>query len=415
VSHRNPSYRLHKSTGQAVVTLNGHDHYLGKHGTPASKAEYDRLIGKWLNNGRQPFRVAQDGTLSVNELILAYFTHVQTYYRHPDGRPTSEVDNIRLALRWPKRLYGTSDAAAFDSLALDTLRGAMIRARLCRNRINKDTARIKRMFRWGAGKRLLPASVCASLATVEGLHAGRSDAVETEPVRPVEWETVKAILPHVSAQVAAMLELQYHTGARPGEIIVMRTIDLDISGPVWVYKPASHKGSWRGQERTILIGPKGQAVLRPWLRLNVQEYLFQPREAREAFDAKRRAERKTPMTPGQAQRRRKAKPKKTPGDHYTTSTYANAVAKGCKKADARLRKEATEQALRMGQEPPKPDAVFVPHFHPHQLRHAKATEIRREAGIDAARAVLGHRSPAITETDAEIDVAKAAEVMELLG
>ena len=40
------------STFQAVVTLNGHDHYLGKHGTPQSQAEYDRLIALWLGNGR---------------------------------------------------------------------------------------------------------------------------------------------------------------------------------------------------------------------------------------------------------------------------------------------------------------------------------------------------------------------------
>ena len=32
-----PSYRLHKPTGQAVVTLNGKDHYLGRHGTRESK------------------------------------------------------------------------------------------------------------------------------------------------------------------------------------------------------------------------------------------------------------------------------------------------------------------------------------------------------------------------------------------
>jgi hypothetical protein len=29
-----PSYRHHKGTGQAVVTLNGQDCYLGVHGTP---------------------------------------------------------------------------------------------------------------------------------------------------------------------------------------------------------------------------------------------------------------------------------------------------------------------------------------------------------------------------------------------
>ena len=31
---RTPSYRLLKSSGQAVVTIDGRDHYLGKHGSP---------------------------------------------------------------------------------------------------------------------------------------------------------------------------------------------------------------------------------------------------------------------------------------------------------------------------------------------------------------------------------------------
>jgi hypothetical protein len=38
-----PTYRRHKPTGQAVVTLCGKDHYLGKWNTAASKAEYNRL------------------------------------------------------------------------------------------------------------------------------------------------------------------------------------------------------------------------------------------------------------------------------------------------------------------------------------------------------------------------------------
>jgi hypothetical protein len=43
-SLRTPSYRLHKPTGQAVVTLNCQDRYLGRYGTPESRAEYDRLL-----------------------------------------------------------------------------------------------------------------------------------------------------------------------------------------------------------------------------------------------------------------------------------------------------------------------------------------------------------------------------------
>ncbi len=50
---RLPSYRLHKPTGQAVVTLNGKDYYLGRHGTQMSKDAYDRLTAEWLAGGRQ--------------------------------------------------------------------------------------------------------------------------------------------------------------------------------------------------------------------------------------------------------------------------------------------------------------------------------------------------------------------------
>jgi hypothetical protein len=53
MSVRTPSYRLHKPSGQAVVTIAGKDFYLGRFGDPASKAEYDRLIAEWLTNGRR--------------------------------------------------------------------------------------------------------------------------------------------------------------------------------------------------------------------------------------------------------------------------------------------------------------------------------------------------------------------------
>jgi hypothetical protein len=48
-SSRIPSYRLHKPTGQAVVTLDGHDNYLGKFDSPQSRQKYDRLIAEWLS------------------------------------------------------------------------------------------------------------------------------------------------------------------------------------------------------------------------------------------------------------------------------------------------------------------------------------------------------------------------------
>ena len=57
-SSGNPEYRLHKRTGEAVVTLplgNGQrkDVYLGKLGSEESKAEYNRVIAEWAANDRQ--------------------------------------------------------------------------------------------------------------------------------------------------------------------------------------------------------------------------------------------------------------------------------------------------------------------------------------------------------------------------
>ena len=73
----------------------------------------------------------------------------------------------------------------------------------------------------------------------------------------------------------------------------MRCADLDTSGKVWLHRPGSHlraegqhKTAHHGHQRIIATGPQAQGVLRPWLRLNVQEYPFQPREAREQMDAR---------------------------------------------------------------------------------------------------------------------------------
>lgn len=488
MSERNhiPRYRKHKQSGQAIVTLpdglgGRRDVLLGKYGTKQSRLEYDRVITEWEAAGRQtPANIRGTADFLVNELLAAYWNHVEEYYRHPDGTPTIEVHNIKLALRPLRQLYGSTAAAEFDSLALEAVRLKMLNAGHCRTRINKDVARVKRVFKWAASKKLLPVSVHQTLTTVEGLRAGRSKARETAPVTPVREGLVEATLLYLSPPVAAMVQLQLLTGMRPGEVVRMRGIDLDTAGKIWLYRPGSdqgpvgqHKTSWHGHKRVIMIGPRGQEILRPWLRLNLNEFLFQPKEAEEARDRKRRLERRTRMTPSQAGRRRKRRPGRGPTDHYTVAAYAHAVQQACRRAGTRVRVtmdpagagtavkiEATTQAgtyqqtqpgqlvgrvislttgkLVMRDQRKQREHHFViepglemlcdgqpwqledlrtalPHWHPNQLRHTKATEIRREYGLDAARVVLGHRSPQITETYAELDMGRAAEVMARLG
>ena len=50
-----------------------------------------------------------------------------------------------------------------------------------------------------------------------------------------------------------------------------------------------------------------------------------------------------------------------------------------------------------------------------QLRHAPGTRMRREYGLDAARAVLGHSSPEVTAVYAEVDAEKCRQIMEEIG
>jgi len=76
-----PSYRLHKSSGQAVVTLDGHDYYLGLHGTPTSRARYDRLIAEWLAGNRSlpPTVASSDANgLTVSEVLAGFWRHAES-------------------------------------------------------------------------------------------------------------------------------------------------------------------------------------------------------------------------------------------------------------------------------------------------------------------------------------------------
>jgi integrase len=433
---RIPTYRRHKQSGQAIVTLTDglggrRDILLGKYGTAASRAEYARVIAEWEAGGRHPPQTAATcADLTVNEVTARFWQHAEQHYRHPDGTPTNELDEFKYSLRPLKHLYGSTPAKDFGPLALKAVRQLMIdgyvhpkygaQRPLCRGVVNQRVGRIRRMFKWAVENELVPPSVLLGLQAVRGLQQGRSAARETEPVKPVPDAFVDPVLPHMRAQVAAMVRLQRHTGMRPGEVVRMRGIDLDMAGNVWFYRPGSdqgrhgaHKTAHRGHQRVIALGPKAQEVLRPWLRLNLTEYLFQPREAVGALRAEQRLNRKTKVQPSQVCRR-KRNPRRKPGERYRVGSYAVAIRRAIEAAnraracDACKEKEPAERCE-------KCQAAAIPHWHPHQLRHTKATEIRREAGLDAARAVLGHRSPAITEVYAELDVGRAAEVMEKLG
>jgi integrase len=452
---RTPAYCLHRATGRAVVRIDGRDYYLGAHGSPESRRRYDALIAEWLANGRRlaarPATLASDATtggasappsatagLSVNELLLAYDRWAEGYYRDADGQPARELDNIREAIKPLRRLYGLSPAAAFGPLQLRALQDDLVRSKLARTTVNQRIARVRRAFKWAVSFGLLSPVVFQALGTVPGLRRGRTAAREAPAVQPVASADVEAALPFMPPPVAALVQMQLLTGMRAGEAMALRDADVDTSGPVWCYRPHRHKNTHRGKDRTVFLGPKAQAVLRPWLRHRcplcgveglppmigwqtetcgpchdrheeagggplpdppsplvaadpaAPRHLFSPRACVEALHARRAAARKTPRTPSELKKTRKARPQVQPGERYTRRSYRLAVDRACRRAG-------------------------VPPWSPLQLRHTAATAIRAQYGVEAARTILGHSRVETSQIYAEADLGRAARIMGEVG
>jgi integrase len=329
------------------------------------------------------------GQMTVNELIAAYLPFADEYYRKR-GQPTGECEAIGYALKPLRRLYGPVAVSEFGPLALKNVRETMIEANLCRREINKRMGRVVRMFKWGVENELVPAMTHHALSQVRGLSRGRTKARESIPVKPVSEEHVAAIRDHVSRQVWSMIQLQRTTGMRPGEVCQIRVGELDRSQAVWIYRPGSHKTEHHGHERKVYLGPKAQEILNPWLKSAPDAYLFSPKEELEERSRARRTRRKTRVQPSQANRRRKARPERVPGDYYPVRSYSHAIRRACQK-------------------------IGIPPWHANQLRHSAATAIRRDFGLDAASLILGHHGVAVTQIYAERDEARVLDVVSRIG
>ena len=388
---RIPSYRHYKPKNLGLVVLDGRYHYLGRYGTPESLAEYHRLVQEWLA-GPAAVSNSEDEAPdpSVDEILVAFWRHAEVHYRTPDGEPTGELANLRLALRPVHRLYGPTPARDFGPLALRAVRQEMIRSGLGRTTINGRINRVRRAFKWAVGVELIPSGVYLALQAVAGLQCGRTEAREPDPVKPVPREHVEAALPHMPGPVAAMVRVQLLTGCRASEVMTMRGGDLDRTGPVWAYTPRRHKNHWRGQRRVIYLGPQARGVVAEFLKADPDAYLFSPKEFVEAERARRAERRRSKRTPSELGRIRKASPAREPGPSYNRRSFRLAINRACRKAG-------------------------VPPWCPLSLRHAAATAIRARFGVEAAQVVLGHARCDVTQLYAEKNLTLAQKVMAEIG
>jgi len=84
--------------------------------------------------------------------------------------------------------------------------------------------------------------------------------------------------------------------------------------------------------------------------------------------------------------------------------------------DSRAINRAVTRAIASANADPARDGLpKIPHWHPHQIRHAFATRARALLGLQHASAALGHADLQTTQIYAELETGLAISVAEKMG
>jgi integrase len=413
-----PKVSIHSASQNARVRFGGKTYWLGR--CPAGKVTQEQLAKASLlwhkyvagELGQEPAPTAavavapppaaapapqvvapepEAGGITLAALGVRYLDWAQGYYRTGDGGTTSSVDGIRMAL---KVLFPFSDlpAAAFGPKMLKRMQEMLVMEGRPRVTVNRTVKTLRRLFKWAAAEELVPVEVWRSLEAVAPLQKGRTDAPEVPKVEEVPDAVVEATLPHLTRIVAVMVQVQRLTGARPGEVCLMRPADIDRRSDIWIFTPEHWKCEWRddGELRQLAIGPECQKLLMPFLLRHSKAYCFSPAEALKEHNEARREARETKLWPSHANRQLKGRGGRPASEQYDTTAYRRAIHRACERAG-------------------------IERWSPNQLRHLRAGEIKERLGIEVAGAVLGHRHLSTTEVYADRKLRQSIEAARLLG
>jgi integrase len=403
---REPGYCRHKPTNQAYVNLDGQVVYLGEYGSEKSKQRYNQLKAEWLLNRKSKAtrQAVRSKAVTVSDVCNAFLDHAATYYQE-----SNEEYQYKLAIQPLAELYATMKVKDFTPLHFRCCRDWWTRdATRSRPYINKMMRRLRTVFKWAVGMNLCPAPVSDALRCVDPLKRGRCEAPETEPILPVEQSVVDATLPFLTQVVGDMVRLQQLLGCRPGEICSVTPGMVDRSEDVWRIRLAKHKTAYRGKERVIFVGPKAQAVLAKYLLRPSDKPCFSPIESEQQRRAAAHAARRTPLSCGNrpGSNRVGRKPRKAPSKAFTAGTYGRSIRYACLRAFPAPKGLSKAQVSEWNRSHS---------WAPNQLRHSRATEIRKEYGLEAAQIVLGHSSADITQVYAERDIQRGIEIARRIG
>ncbi|MCL2744409.1 MAG: hypothetical protein FWE67_11220 [Planctomycetaceae bacterium] len=332
-----PNYRLHKAYGQAFVELDGRRFYLGKHGSKASREEYERRIAEYLGNGRKLPPTRTKTGISCQELAVYFLEWAEGYYVK-DGKPTGTFGHCRTSMSMLVQHYGHESVDNFTPLSLDFIQKEWVDMGHARPSVNRYVRIIRQAFKHGVKFGWVNTNTYYALQAVDSLKAGRTKAPEYKKVKPVGGDVVDKTLPFLPPIVADMVRVQLLCGMRPQDVRNLRACNIDRSGDIWRYTPYTHKTEHKDKLRIVAIGPRTQAILLSYLlekEDTPEAFLFSPKDTVRLQKIEKRRKRKSLSKSGQVQPSHidRSRPNAAkPSDKYSKDSYNRAVTCACELA-----------------------------------------------------------------------------------
>lgn len=349
-----------------------------------ARARFDFWMLGW---GKRPDIFNPEGAevgYTVTHLAARYLRHASRTYRK-DGKPTSHVLAAKYAMRDMHKKLGRRNTSSVEPKDIAELRDAMIwgkdkiglpKARAMKT-VNSRFRIIKDAFAWGAEKGIVPAHVASGVMLVRRLKRDRSSAINPKKINSVSDEMIEQTLPFLPPVVRDMVKFLNVTGVRPEEVCSIRGRELETTGAIWLYRPRHKLEHLEGQAEVVrCLGPQAQAILKPYLRRDLNAFLFSPVEAQSQRLEARKQARKTPRY-GKA-RTYTGAPSQRVGKCYETATLRRAIHFACKQAG-------------------------IEKWNPNQLRHAVATRLKKKYGSVKGMTYTGHKQLSTFEIYADED------------
>lgn len=298
----------------------------------------------------------------VSELLRDYVAA-----RRAEGIAAWPLKKLRFSFAKLNAIHAETAVNDFGPRAFHEFLSVLAKG-LKRTTIEKDARHIRQAWKWAAQTERIPESAYRALTVVDVPRtAGRSKTIT--PADPAE---VRKTIRKLPAPLAALVQIQLATGARPSELLdltpgqLIRKGKFTAAGIQYTVPP----GQWvrvidtskTGIPRLIYFPPASVAILSRLCRGRPADRpIFRP------ADHTHRG-----------------------GERYSAGGYRQAVRRAAKLA---------------GVQP----------WNPYQLRHLRKAQVMESLGADAAKALLGHSSPVMTARYAagKIDAGRAAKAAKL--